>query len=443
MNAMTFLNRTHDANASSWVPGANDALADFSIQNLPYSVFRKGPEGNCRVGVAIGESVLDLPQLHLSGLLTGLALDAAGACLEPTLNRFMSMGPSAWQALRHALFDLLSSTASPMTVDLVRKCLVPQTVVEYRLPVAIGDYTDYFTSIHHAIHGGRLLDPDYKLARAFQWLPMAYHGRASSIGVAGQQFFRPHGQVLDPSSGMPIYRPTTRLDFELELGIFIGQENALGQPVGMADAERNIFGICMLNDWSARDIQAWEMTPLGPFQAKNFATTISPWIVTLEALAPFRGAPRRTIEAPQTLPYLDDAANRERGALDINLNVLIETAAMRAAGSEPRRLCTTNFVHQYWTMAQMVAHHTAGGCNLRVGDLLGTGTISDPLPENAGSLIELSLAGRQPIELGNGEVRSFIEDGDKIIFEGWCERAGFRRIGFGTNFGTVAPAQPL
>ena len=214
----------------------------------------------------------------------------------------------------------------------------------------------------------------------------------------------------------------------------------MGQPVAMADAEGSVFGICMLNDWSARDIQAWEMTPLGPFQAKNFATTLSPWIVTLESLAPYRSAHKRTIDGPAALPYLDSADNREQGALDIHLNVLLETAAMRAAGINPRLICTTNFVHQYWTMAQMVTHHTAGGCNLRVGDLLGTGTISDPQRENAGSLIELSLAGRKPLDLGNGEERSFIEDGDKIIFKGWCERPGFRRIGFGTNFGTVAPA---
>jgi fumarylacetoacetase len=443
LNGMISLNRTHDPEARSWVAAANETLCDFPIQNLPYGVFRTHSQEPFRAGIAIGDHVLDLGLLHASGRLDGLALQAAGACLDTTLNRFMAMGAAAWQALRHAAFDLLKADATPQTVDAVRKCLVPQTAVEHAVPVAIGDYTDYFTSIHHAINGGRLLDPDYKLARAFQWLPMAYHGRASSIGMTGQQFVRPHGQVLDETSGTPVYRPTRRLDFELELGVFIGRENAQGRPVAMAEAENSVFGICLLNDWSARDIQAWEMTPLGPFQAKNFATTLSPWIVTLEALAPFRGPVQKVIDGPAPLPYLDSAANRDRGALDIRLNVLIETEAMRASGSDPRLLCTTNFAHQYWTIAQMVTHHTAGGCNLRVGDLLGTGTISDPQPENAGSLIELSLAGRKPVDLGNGEERSFVEDGDRIILQGWCERADFRRIGFGSNFATVAPARQI
>jgi len=353
------------------------------------------------------------------------------------------MGPAAWQALRHAVFDLLGTGTEPAMIERTRGCMVRQADAEYAVPIAIGDYTDYFTSIHHAIHGGKLLNPDYQLAPAFQWLPMAYHGRASSIDVAGQQFCRPYGQAVDPGTGLPVYRPTRGLDFELELGIVIGQGNALGEPIGMSQAEQNVFGMCLLNDWSARDIQAWEMTPLGPFQSKNFATTISPWIVTLEALAPFRSPHRRPVSGPPPLPHLDSAANTAQGALDIQLKVLLESARMREAGEAPRLLCSTNFVHQYWTISQMITHHTAGGCNLRTGDLLGTGTISDPLPENAGSLIELSRAGRNPIDLGNGEERSFVEDGDKVIFHGWCERAGFRRIGFGLNHGTVAPARRM
>ncbi|NDZ17609.1 fumarylacetoacetase [Variovorax sp. WS11] len=440
---MNSLNRTHDPGARSWVAAANEPLCDFPIQNLPYGVFRTSSQEPFHAGVAIGDSVLDLGRLHASGLLDGLALQAASACLDATLNRFMAMGAPAWQALRHAAFDLLNANAAPETVDAARKCLVLQTAVEHAVPVAIGDYTDYFTSIHHAINGGLLLDPAYKLARAFQWLPMAYHGRASSIGMTGHQFPRPHGQVLDETTGTPVYRPTRRLDFELELGVFVGRENALGEPVGITEAEDSVFGICLLNDWSARDIQAWEMTPLGPFQAKNFASTLSPWIVTLEALAPFRSAVERVLDGPAVLPYLDSPANRERGAFDIRLKVSVETAAMRASGSDPRVLCTTNFAHQYWTVAQMLTHHTAGGCNLRVGDLLGTGTISDPQPENAGSLIELSQAGRKPLDLGNGEERSFVEDGDKIILQGWCERGDFRRIGFGSNFATVTPARQI
>lgn len=438
---MPQLNRTHDPSAASWVPDANEANGDFPIQNLPYGVFRRNNREAFRAGIAIGAHVLDLKALQATGLLNGLALRAANECLNSTLNRFMALGAPAWQALRHSTFDLLHVAAKPETVDAVRGCLIAQSDIEYALPVSIGDYTDYFTSIHHAINGGRLLDPDYKLARAFQWLPMAYHGRASSIGVAGHQFLRPRGQVLDQATGVPSYRPTGRLDFELELGILIGRENTLGEPVVMRDAEDSVFGVCLLNDWSARDIQAWEMTPLGPFHSKNFATTLSPWIVTLEALEPFRSAARKVVEGPEPLAYLDSVANRQRGALDIHLQVLIETEAMCAAGTSPHLLCTTNFVHQYWTIAQMVAHHTAGGCNLRVGDLLGTGTISDPRPEHAGSLIELSQAGRLPIQLANGEQRSFVEDGDTIVLRGWCERPGSRRIGFGTNFATVAPAK--
>lgn len=435
---------THNSAAVSWVLSANEPGADFPLQNLPYCVFRRrNTEGPFRGGMGIGEYIVDLSLLHKSGLFDGLAAQAIAACSQPTLNDFLSLGPIAWRALRHAMFTILHSEAPSASVIAARNCLVRQDEVEYNLPIRIGDYTDYFTSIHHAINGGRLLDPDYKLARSFQWLPMAYHGRSSSIGVAGQEVRRPHGQVLDSHSNAPVFRPTRRLDFELELGIVVGTGSSLGQPVGIAAAENHVFGLCLLNDWSARDIQAWEMTPLGPFQSKNFATTIAPWIVTLDALAPFRSPLQRVVEGPDLLPYLDSEHVRTNGAIDINLQVSLQTALMRAAGQQPEVISETNFVHQYWTIGQMVTHHTAGGCNLQTGDLLGTGTISGPQPESAGAMIELSSAGRQPLRITPEEERSFLEDGDRVTIHGWCERPGFRRIGFGVNAGVVLPAVDL
>jgi fumarylacetoacetase len=435
----TQLDHTHDAAATSWLASANQPGSDFPIQNLPFGVFRrKDSDDGFRVGIALGDAIVDVSRLE--ALRHGPAAAAAGACAAPALNPLMACGRAAWLALRHAVFEQFRSGATQAVAAAAKAVLVPQDEAEFDVQAAIGDYTDYFTSIDHAINGGRLLDPDYKLARSFQWLPMAYHGRVSSVAIAGQHFHRPRGQVLDTVTGDPVYAPTRRLDFELELGVFVGQGNALGRPVNIEEAEDRIFGLCMLNDWSARDIQAFEMFPLGPFQSKNFATTLSPWVVTLDALAPFRSPPRRTADAPPLLPHLHGAADRQRGAIDIQLQVSIETAAMRSRGLAPEVLCTTSFVHQYWTISQMLVHHTAGGCNLRIGDLIGTGTISGPGPVQAGSMIELSEAGRTPLRLADGERRSFVEDGDAIVYRGWCEREGFRRIGFGANRGTVEPA---
>jgi fumarylacetoacetase len=432
---------THNASAISWVLSANEPDTDFPLQNLPYCVFRRRNTGEAfRGGVGIGDYIVDLSLLQKSGLLDGLEAQAAAAGSRPILNDLLDLGRAAWRALRHALFNLLHHVAAPATVTAVRKCLVRQSNAEYDLPIRIGDYSDYFTSIHHAINGGRLLGPNFELPRSFQWLPMAYHGRVSSIGVAGQEVHRPHGQVLDSSSNSPIFRPTRRLDFELELGIVIGTGSSLGEPVSISAAENHVFGLCLLNDWSARDIQAWEMTPLGPFQSKNFATTLAPWIVTLDALAPFRSPLERVIDGPDLLPYLDSEYVRISGALDIHLEISLETSAMRAGGLPPQAISRTNFVHQYWTVSQMVTHHTASGCNLQVGDLLGTGTISGPQPKSAGALIELSSAGQHPLQMTSKEERSFLEDGDRVIFTGWCERAGTRRIGFGVNDGIVLPA---
>lgn len=441
---MRTIDQTHDAAATSWLGSANTAATDFPIQNLPFAVFRRaGSREALRGGVAIGDEIVDLAALCGTPCLDGLALRAAQSCAAPVLNDFFAMGPAAWRTLRRALFDLLDKdavAATPSHVQAVRGCLIPQSEVEHALPVRIGDYTDFYTSIHHARTISRLLDPKGDVPRNFQWVPTAYHGRVSSIGVAGQEFRRPHGQALRDGSTTPEYGPSRRLDYELELGIYVGAGNALGEPIALSQAEDHVFGISLLNDWSARDIQAWEMAPLGPFHAKNFATTVSPWIVTMDALAPYRQPWTRPVADPQPLPYLESVAHRAAGAIDIRLEVSIETHRMREARLSAEAMSRTSFSHHYWSIAQMVTHHAAGGCNLQPGDLLGSGTISGPEPAEAGALMELALAGKRPVQLSNGERRSFLEDGDAIIFQGWCERQGFNRIGFGFNHGRVLPA---
>jgi fumarylacetoacetase len=324
----------------------------------------------------------------------------------------------------------------------VAQCLAPQERACFALPAHIGDYTDFFISIHHATAVGRLFRPDNPLMPNYKWVPIGYHGRSSSITVSGQDFPRPCGQRLAQGATTPTVGPSQRLDYELEMGIFIGGGNSQGRPIPMSSAEQHIFGLCLLNDWSARDIQAWEDQPLGPFLAKSFATSISPWVVTLEALAPFRVPFARPPEDPQPLPYLDTAANRESGAIDIRLEVLIETARMRAAGTPAQRLSATSFRHSYWTLPQLVAHHTVNGCNLRAGDLFGSGTQSGPTPAEAGSLLELSAGGSRPLPVGE-ETRTFLQDGDSVIFRGRCERPGAASIGFGELRGRVLPAQAV
>lgn len=440
------LNHTHDPASRSWLPSANAADTDFPIQNLPFAVFRrKGSDESFRGGVAIGDQVLDLAALSRTACLQGLAAQAAGACAQAVLNGFLALGPAAWQALRHALFGLLQSSASSTSVATVRACLLPQDTVEYAVPMAIGDYTDFYTSIHHARNVGRIARPDAPpLTPNFQWLPIAYHGRASSIVVSGQKFRRPMGQFMPVGASTPVYGPCARLDYELELGICIGQGNALGEPIALAQAESHIFGLCLLNDWSARDIQFWEMAPLGPFLGKNFATTVSPWLVSLEALAPFRLPFERPADEPQPLAYLDSAGNRAQGVLDVRLDVLLQTAQQRSKGQPGTRLSHTSFRHQYWTLAQMVTQHTVGGCNLQTGDLLGTGTISGPQAQEAGAMVELTKGGREPITLthadGVTEQRAFLQDGDAVLLRGWCEAPGRVRIGFGECRGEVLPA---
>src|SRR5213082_1005640 len=436
---MRAIDLSHDPKRKSWVSSANAPDGDFPIQNLPFCAFRRARSAEeFRGGVAIGDSVLDLGALHELGVLDGLAAQSLGACAQPFLNALMGLGPEASSALRAGLSAALrtESTLAPR----LRPLLIPQEAAEYRVAAQVGDYTDFYASIHHATAVGKLLRPDNPLFPNYKWLPVAYHGRASSIRVSGYDFARPAGQVLPPGAALPELAATRRLDYELEVGVFVGRGNELGRSVPLREAESHLFGLCLLNDWSARDIQAWEYQPLGPFLAKNFATTVSPWVVTLEALAPFRAPWTRPAGEPPPLPYLDDGAQREAGAIDIQLEVWLDSARMRAANLGPQRLSQARFRDSWWTVAQMLAHHTVNGCNLNAGDLLGSGTQSGPLPTQGGSLLELTGGGRQPIALAGGETRTFLEDGDRVTLRGWCERRGYARIGFGEAVGTVLPA---
>jgi fumarylacetoacetase len=434
------LDFTHDPQARSWVDSADAPDADFPLQNLPFGRFRRASTREApRVGVAIGDRILDLAAL---GELDAQVAPLLGPLLHGDLNAFMAQGRAARIALRHALFAGLSAEPSG-TASLWQArrdaLLVPQDEAEMALPCRIGDYTDFYTGLHHATTVGRLFRPDNPLLPNYKWVPIGYHGRSSSIGVSGQRFPRPWGQVKGEGDE-PVFAPSRRMDYELELGFFVGPPNEPGTVLDMAQAEASLFGATLLNDWSARDIQAWEYQPLGPFLAKNFATTISPWIVTMEALAPFRAPFARAAGDPQPLPYLDSAANRERGAVAITLEVWLQTHGMRARGQSPQRISTSSFAHAYWTPAQMLAHHASNGCNLQPGDLLGTGTQSGPNPGEGGSLLELSLGGRQPFTLPGGEQRSFLEDGDCVILRGHCSAPGARRIGFGDCAGMLLPA---
>jgi fumarylacetoacetase len=435
------LNETHDPRLQSWVASANAAGTDFTIQNLPLGVFRRaGSSEAFRGGVAIGDQILDL-----AAALNARAIGVPAAVAQPVLNEFMAAGPQAWAALRLALSRALRSGSTQRAA--LQSCLLPQVEAQYALPARIGDYTDFYTSIYHATAVGRLFRPDNPLLPNYKWMPIAYHGRCSSIAISGQQFPRPSGQVFTGGSPgatgatAPTLAPSQRLDYELELGVFIGVGNEPGSALGIEAAESSVFGLCLLNDWSARDLQAWEYQPLGPFLGKNFATTISPWIVTWEALQPFRVPWSRPEDDPQPLPYLDSTAVRAHGAIDLQLEVWLETEAMRRAGQMPCRLSHSNFRHAYWNIAQMVAHHTVNGCNLRPGDLLGTGTQSGPQAAEAGSMLELSAGGERPLALPDGQTRRFLEDGDAVIMRGWCERADAARVGFGDLSGRVLSAR--
>lgn len=438
---MTALDETHDPALRSWVASANEADCDFPVQNLPYGRFRRAASDEpLRVGVAIGDQILDLKLALGQCPWDATVAELIAPLADGDLASLMARSVDERRLLRLALSTALRGDS--MQGPFLELCLVPQDQARMALPCRIGDYTDFYTSIHHATAVGKLFRPDQPLLANYKWVPIGYHGRSSSIDVSGVDFKRPLGQYRTAADALPSFGATRRLDYELELGAFVAQGNARGEPIAIADAEDHLFGVCLLNDWSARDIQPWEYQPLGPFLSKNFATTISPWIVTMEALAPYRRAWSRPEGDPQPLAYLDGAPNREQGAIDITLEVWLQTATMRRQGQGAVRLSASNFRDAYWTLAQLIAHHSSNGCNLHVGDLLGTGTQSGPRPGQGGSLLELSQGGRLPIALPGGETRSFLHDGDCVTLRAWAAGAGAARIGFGDCSATVLAARP-
>jgi fumarylacetoacetase len=438
------IDHTHHPDAASWVASASETGTDFPIQNLPFGVFSRRDGGERpRVGVAIGDLILDVSACEAAGLIAGPAAAAARDCAAPSLNALMARRRADRMALRHALFSLLDADApdADANQDRVAPFLVPHEDAELFLPAAVGDYTDFYASVHHATNVGRMLRPDNPLLPNYKHVPIGYHGRASSLVVSGTPVRRPSGQTKPDGAAAPVFGASRRLDYELEVGIFIGPGNDLGVPVPIDRIEEHLFGLCLVNDWSARDVQTWEYQPLGPFLAKNFATTISPWVVTMEALEPFRVPPAGRPEGdPTPLPYLVGAADRAHGAIDVSLDVLICSAKMRERGLPPHRLSTSNLQDLYWTFAQMAAHHVSNGCNLRPGDLLASGTVSGPSKDGRGCLLELTWRGSEPITLPSGEERPFLEDGDEVILRGTCRRAGAAAIGLGECRGVVLPA---
>ena len=436
------IDHTHDPSRTSWVRSANVRGTDFPLQNLPLGVFRRANSREApRVGIAIGDYLLDVAACLAAGCFDNGSHElrvTARACAMPALNEVMSRGATARRELRHAVFDLLDDALPEAQRQVVVTALVPLSDAEMLVPADVGDYTDFYASVHHATNVGSMFRPDNPLLPNYKWVPIGYHGRASSIVVSEFPIVRPNGQRKAPTDDAPTFGACRMLDFELELGAFVGEGNALGQPIPIARAEQHLFGYVLLNDWSARDLQSWEYQPLGPFLAKNFATTISPWVVTVDALAPFR-APldARATDDPEPLPYLTDADDRERGGVDITVEAWLRTSRMRAARQESVRISRANARRLYWSMAQMLAHHASNGCNMMPGDLLGTGTISGPERDARGCLLELTWRGAEPLMLPNGEQRKFLEDGDEVILRGYCERDGFARIGFGECRGMV------
>jgi len=418
---------TNDPALTSWCESAQGS--DFPIQNLPLGIFSVG-ERRRRPGVAIGDYVLDL-----TGIADLLDEDWREDLSQPVLNRWLSRGPEAQRSFRLRLQELLSDERYR---DDVEAQLVGQTEARMHVPCLIGDYTDFYVGIYHATNVGKQFRPDNPLLPNYKYVPIGYHGRASSVRASGEPVIRPSGQRKTPDADAPEYGPSRRLDYELELGIWIGEGNELGQPIPIGEAADHIAGYCLLNDWSARDLQAWEYQPLGPFLAKNFLTSISPWVVTSQALAPFRKPmPLRPADDPRPLPYLDDPADRDSGALAVQLEVTLTTEKMRQVGIAPHFLSRGSAdAAMYWSAAQIVAHHTSNGCNLQPGDLIGTGTLSTDSSGGLGSLLEISQGGKQPVALSSGETRSFLEDGDEVTLKAWCEGEGMR-IGFGECVGRV------
>jgi len=450
------LDETHNLNAQSWVESANLERSDFPIQNLPFGAFRgRDANGRTKAGIAIGEHIVDIDGIAAEGLLgdtkVRLAVEACSVNSPDVaaLNALMAIGSGPRRALRRRLHALLRSDAGAAVRQAVSRHLIPQAEVEMLVPAVVGNYSDFYASIFHATNVGKLFRPDNPLLPNYKYIPIGYHGRASSLVVSGTPVKRPSGQTRDANAGAqtaPAFGPTKALDYELEVGFFVSSGNRLGERIPIDQAEEHIFGICLVNDGSARDIQAWEYQPLGPFLAKSFSTSLSSWVVTMEALAPFRtrafGRPQGD---PAPLPYLFDADDQAYGGLDLTLEVSLQSARMREAGMAPAILSRSNFRDLYWTMAQMLTHHASNGCNLRPGDLLASGTVSGPDVPGAkvrarGCLLELTSRGASPISLPSGEQRKFLEDGDEVVLYGFCEREGFRRIGLGNCLGTILPS---
>ncbi len=435
------LDETHDPGLRSWVESADDDATDFPLQNLPFGIF--AIEGDHRVGVAIGDRVLDLRAAGDAGLLDGLDPSLVSAAGARTLNPLFALDHAVLRTLRGRVHRLLrADTDEGARARGIATLTLAMRDVTTRLPADVGDYTDFYASVDHATNVGAMFRPDNPLLPNYRHVPIGYHGRASSLVVSGTPVLRPYGQIVAAPEGPPRFAPSERMDYELEVGALVAGGNRLGEPVAIGDAPRRIAGLVLVNDWSARDIQSWEYQPLGPFLSKSFATSISPWVVTLDALEPFRVPARaRGAGEPAPLPYLTDPADQARGGFDLTLEVWLQTAAMREAGLAPERLSRGSFAGMYWTFAQMLAHHTSNGCNLRAGDLLASGTVSGPERSQRGCLLEIARRGQEPFVLANGEQRSFLHDGDEVILRGWAAREGARRIGFGECRGTVLPAR--
>jgi fumarylacetoacetase len=432
------LDETHDPDASSWLTSANSATTDFPIQNLPFGVFTPKGQTQARIGIAIGDNVLDLRACAESGLLAELEETAIGACKSDVLNDLMELHAIQRQQLRKHLFRLLHSSTRSDLQHTLTKMLFRRSEIATKLPAHVGDYTDFYASIFHATNVGRIFRPDNPLLPNYKWVPVGYHGRASSIVISGTPVRRPRGQILPKGESIPTEAPSRLLDYELEVGMYVARGNALGEPIPISSADDHIFGFSLVNDWSARDIQSWEYQPLGPFLGKSFATTVSPWVITMEALAPFRtAAMARAPEDPKPLPYLYNDDDQRSGAIDLTLEVLLSTEKMRASQIPAQRLSLGSFRDMYWTVAQLLAHHTSNGCNLRAGDLLASGTVSGRTSDSCGCLLELTKRGENAIDLPTGEKRAFLEDGDEVTLRGWCEAPGRTRIGFGECVGRI------
>lgn len=424
----------------SWHESAN-GHPDFPLRNLPYGVFRRaGSDESYRVGVALGDSIVDIAAAIRHDLVPAAARTAAEACTGDSLNALMALGQAHWRSLRVALTEMLRSGSAIGEVAAARSAelLVPMQDAEVALPARIGDYTDFYASLHHATNVGSLFRPDNPLLPNYKWVPIGYHGRASSIVTSGTPVHRPAGQRKGPNDTEPAFGPSRLLDYEMELGMFVGPGNRSGQSIALSEVEQHMFGVCIVNDWSARDLQSWEYQPLGPFLAKSFLTSVSPWVVTMEALEPFRCPSfQRAPDDPLPLPYLYDERDATAGGLDISVEVAIRTARMRDAELSPHVLSRGNFREMYWTLGQMLTHHASNGCNMRPGDLIASGTISGPTADSRGCLLEITSRGRDPVSLPDGDTRTFLQDGDEVIMRAWCEAGDGSRIGFGECSGVV------